>query len=97
MITDIFGNKTLGELELGVRYRRFNYLGGYVEFTHCEADISSMEADWVKGELLRTDPLVSLPDYPHMEKVLAYRVELRQYDLSGVRPDTPSTEKGTLI
>lgn len=97
MITDIFGNEIVGDLEVGRRYQKFNSCGGYVEFTHCEIDNTSMEADWVLSELRRTDDLVKLPDYPHIDILIEYRAELRKYDKSGARPTAPKTPNGTLI
>lgn len=97
MITDIYGNNIIGNLEIGMRYRRFNDLGGYTEFTHCEIDNTPVEADWVLSELRRTDDLVKLPDYPHINILIEYRAELRKYDKSGARPMAPKTPNGTLI
>lgn len=97
MITDIFGNEIVGDLEVGRRYREFNGCGGYVEFTHCEIDNTPAEADWVLSELRRTDDLVKLPDYPHIDILIEYRAELRKYDKSGARPMVPKTPSGTLI
>jgi len=98
MIMDEDGNK-IDELLMvdGARYRRYSSTGGYIEFTHCNIDTTIQENEWVMSELMRTDELVKLPDYPHMSKVLQYRAALRTYDLNGVRPETPTTDGGNSI
>lgn len=85
------------DMVIGETYRRYNSCGGYVEFTHQEIDIKPIESEWVLSELQRTDNLVKLPDYPHMDILIAYRADLRKYDLKGNRPVLPTTPKGTLI
>jgi len=50
---------------------------------------SNTEREWRDSELLRTDGLVKLPDYP--VDLLAYRLELRDYPAqsdfpNGTRP-----------
>ncbi len=42
-----------------------------------EATIADDEREWRDSELLRTDALVILPDYP--EDLITYRRELRKY------------------
>ncbi len=51
---------------------------------------SDLEREWRDSELLRTDDLVILPDYP--TDLLAYRISLRNYPASdnfpnGTRPN----------
>lgn len=85
------------DMVVGETYRRYNGCGGYVEFTHQEIGIAPIESEWVLSELQRTDSLVKLPDYPHMDVLITYRADLRKYDLNGDRPTLPTTPKGTLI
>lgn len=85
------------DMVAGETYRRYNTCGGYIEFTYQKIDIAPIESEWVLSELQRTDSLVKLPDYPHMDILIAYRADLRKYDLNGDRPTLPTTSKGTLI
>jgi len=85
------------DMVAGETYRLYNGCGGYIEFTHQKTDIAPIESEWVLSELKRTDNLVKLPDYPHIDILIAYRADLRKYDLSGDRPIAPTTPKGTLI
>ena len=83
-----------GDMVVGQRYRKYNSAGGYAEFTYSVVDSSTVELEWVNGELSRTDLLMLLPDYPYTEEISEYRRQLREYDLTGDRPVTPSTESG---
>lgn len=54
----------------------------------------SEEKSWRNEELVRTDALVILPDYPYSEQLLTYRQELRDYPQqedfpNGTRPIKP--------
>lgn len=69
----------------------------YRIFVDSNIDKMQIELDFVLSELQRTDSLVKLPDYPHMDVLIAYRADLRKYDLNGDRPSLPTTPKGTLI
>lgn len=86
-----------GDLVVGTIYRRYHSNGGYVEFTHNNDDAFDVECLWVLSELKRTDELVKLPDYPHINILITYRDELRKYDKMGVRPIAPTTPNGTSI
>lgn len=46
---------------------------------------SDLEREWRDSELIRTDELVKLPDYPI--DLLPYRVELRDYPVSANFPN----------
>lgn len=88
----------------GARFRELDDSGFVIRESYwCEQsvidaiELERLETEFVSSELLRTDRLVLLPDYPHMEKVIEYRKLLRSYDLSGNRPQTPTTDRGTLI
>lgn len=53
-----------------------------------------IERVWRDSELLRTDKLILLPDYPKKELLLIYRQNLRDYPgkakfPKGVRPSLP--------
>jgi hypothetical protein len=84
-------------LEDGQVYRLYNLAGGFAESVFSDSTGQYIESEWVRSELQRTDILVTLPDYPHLEKILDYRDKLRKYDYSSDRPVTPITEKGTQI
>ena len=62
---------------------------GWQQQIFATIDKSVTERDWRDSELLRTDALVVLPDYP--ANLLSYRLNLRDYPLSvdfpnGTRP-----------
>jgi hypothetical protein len=46
---------------------------------------------WRDGELLRTDSLMGLSDYPNTANLTTYRQELRNWPSSGNFPNTPPT------
>jgi len=52
---------------------------------------SDIERDWRDSELLRTDELVKLPDYP--VDLTAYRASLRDYPQ---QPDFPNGTRTTI-
>lgn len=87
-------------LEVGIRYRKYNTSGGFLEFTHNGPSVLKdiyVENQWVREELTRTDTLIMLPDYPYVEKLIAYREELRYYNGVTDRPVTPTTNSGEAI
>ena len=46
---------------------------------------------WRGQELLRTDTLIGLPDYPNTANLTTYRQELRDWPTTDDFPDTPPT------
>lgn len=44
-----------------------------------EIPASETERQWRNSELVRTDDAVKIPDYPNRDRIIAYRVELRDY------------------
>lgn len=100
----IGGCWTEGVPSHGARFRELDDSGFAIRESYwCDQsvidaiELERLEAEFVSSELLRTDRLVLLPDYPHTAKVIEYRQLLRAYDLSGSRPQTPTTDRGTLI
>ena len=51
-------------------------------------DITNKAIAWRNSELLRTDSLILLPDYPNKEALVVYRQELRDWTSSKTFPDT---------
>ena len=47
--------------------------------------------EWRDGELLRTDDLIVLPDYPNTSALTTYRQKLRDWPSTGDFPDTKPT------
>ena len=46
------------------------------------------QREWRDSELVRTDGLVVLPDYPNKTETIAYRVKLRDWPSTSDFPDT---------
>lgn len=69
-----------------------NHSSGHVEKLLVDTsppDLEAIEREWRDNEILRTDKLIVLPDYP--TDLTAYRVELRDYPAqsdfpNGTRP-----------
>ena len=73
-----------------------NYKGKYeldvLKFYESEDEQKQVEArSWRNEELNKTDQIISITDHPDREKVLAYRVKLRDWPSTSDFPDTKPT------
>lgn len=56
-----------------------------------------LEKEWVRSELIRTNPFVDLSDYDYKTELTAYRALLKAYDGLGDRPEVPRTKSGDTL
>ena len=84
-------NCAVEDLTVGDTYRISVGGGGWQQQVHNPESNESIERQWRDSELLRTDEIVKLPDYP--VDLLSYRTELRNYP---AQPDFPNGTRPTL-
>lgn len=65
--------------------------GGWQQQTYQEPNKSDTERQWRDSEILRTDKLIVLPDYPI--DLSAYRESLREYPQ---QPDFPDCDRPSI-
>ena len=71
--------KTQGSLEL--------------RYTHSAVEIPAEDTarEWRNLELMKTDHIAQIPDWPNRDKYLAYRTKLRDWPNTSDFPDTKPT------
>ncbi len=71
--------KTEGELE--------------IRYTHSAVELPAedMAREWRNLELMNTDQMASIPDWPDRDKYIAYRTKLRDWPSTSDFPDTRPT------
>jgi len=71
--------KTQGSLEL--------------RYTHSAVEIPAEDTarEWRNLELMKTDHIAQIPDWPNRDKYLAYRTKLRDWPSTSDFPDTKPT------
>jgi len=89
LINDVWTDSALESLVEGDDYRISVGDGGWQQQVYLPEKKESIERRWRDSELLITDELVKLPDYP--VNLLPYRAELRDYPAqsdfpNGTRP-----------
>lgn len=64
-----------------------------IRYTHSAVELSAEDAakDWRNLELVNTDHMASIPDWPDRDKYLAYRVKLRDWPSTADFPKTKPT------
>ena len=74
----------------GLPHKTISNNGCVVTVSNYQVSIEFTERTWRDSELVRTDELVKLPDYPI--DLLPYRVALRDYP---AQPDFPNSTRPT--
>lgn len=64
------------------------YDSGSETFSYTQSQIEADAIRWRDGELIRTDTLMLLSDYPFKEQMTAYRQALRDWPATAEFPDT---------
>jgi len=64
-----------------------------IRYTHSAVEIPAedLAREWRNLELMKTDQMASVPDWPDRDKYLAYRVKLRDWPSTSDFPDTKPT------
>jgi len=64
-----------------------------IRYTHSAAELPAEEVarEWRNVELMNTDQMASIPDWPDRDKYLAYRTKLRDWPSTSDFPDTKPT------
>ena len=64
-----------------------------IRYTHSAVEIPAedLAREWGNLELMKTDQMASVPDWPDRDKYLAYRVKLRDWPSTSDFPDTKPT------
>lgn len=91
LINDVWTDSTLENLVEGDDYRLSVGDGGWQRQIYLPEKKEDTERRWRDSELLRTDELVKLPDYPI--DLLPYRTALRDYP---EQPDFPNGQRPAL-
>jgi hypothetical protein len=63
----------------------------FSEYVFTKEEVEQVEIQWRNSELVRTDSLMPLSDYPYKEKLTAYRQALRDWPSTPDFPDTRPT------
>jgi len=64
-----------------------------IRYTHSAVELPAEEVarGWRNVELMNTDQMASIPDWPDRDKYLAYRVKLRDWPSTADFPKTKPT------
>ena len=85
-ITDLQVKPEVGDLYDGVSFNKPDVV--------IEIKTEREERNWRDAEIERTDKLVILPDYPAVDDLLLYRMELRDYPAQTDFPNGTRPEEG---
>ena len=64
-----------------------------IRYTHSAVELPAEDVarEWRNLELMNTDHIAQIPDWPDRDKYLAYRVKLRDWPSTSDFPDTKPT------
>ena len=64
-----------------------------LRYTHSTVEIPAEDTarEWRNLELMKTDHIAQIPDWPNRDKYLAYRTKLRDWPSTSDFPDTKPT------
>ena len=64
-----------------------------IRYTHSAVELPAQDAakDWRNAELIKTDHISQILDWPDRDKYLAYRTKLRDWPSTSDFPDTKPT------
>ena len=64
-----------------------------IRYTHSAVELPAEDVarEWRNLELMNTDQMASVPDWPDRDKYLAYRTKLRDWPNTSDFPDTKPT------